>query len=139
MALVELKKDPTTRDLKWFGVMFGAFLLVVGAIFRWKLGQPAIAQGLWIAAVVVAVLYYAIPPVRKPMFVGWMYLTFPIGFIISHVVLAAFYFGMLTPVGLFMRYVLKRDPMQRQFEPARTSYWLEREAQPESRRYFRQF
>jgi hypothetical protein len=139
MALVELKKDPSLRDLKWFGLMFAAFLLVVGAIFRWKLGQPSVARGLWIAAGVVAVLYYAIPPLRKPMFAGWMYATFPIGFIISHVVLAVFYFGILTPVGMFMRIVLKRDPMERQLEPARSSYWVARDAHPEAKRYFRQF
>lgn len=139
MKLVEINKDPSPRDLRWFGLMFGAFLLVVGAIFRWRLGQPGAARWLWIAALIVPAIYYAIPPVRKPMFVGWMYLTLPIGWVVSHVVLAVFYYLILTPVGMFMRFVLKRDPMQRRFDPSSASYWITREEQPEAQRYFRQF
>jgi hypothetical protein len=63
-------------------------------------------------------------------------LCFPIGWTISHVLMADYYL-VVTPIGLIMR-ALKRDPMQRAFD--RQAEAVDRPPKDENTgRYFRQF
>jgi hypothetical protein len=67
------------------------------------------------------------------------YLAWPIGFVVSHVVLALVYYLVLTPIGLAMR-VFGYDPMRREFDRSAESYWIARDtAEIKAERYFRQF
>ena len=67
-----------------------------------------------------------------------MYAALPIGWTISHVVLAAVFYVVMTPIGILMK-MLGHDPMQRSFDRAAPTYWLERKGDPDPRRAFRQF
>jgi hypothetical protein len=67
-----------------------------------------------------------------------MYAAYPIGWVVSHVLLALIYFGVLTPIGRIMA-VCGYDPMERRFDRAASSYWIEREPNRDASRYFRQF
>ncbi len=85
------------------------------------------------------VVGWVIPSFMRLVFVGMSYLAWPIGFVVSHVVLAAVYYLVLTPIGLLMR-VFGYDPMARRFDREAASYWHERAtAGSEAKRYFRQF
>ena len=64
--------------------------------------------------------------------------AFPVGFVVSHLVLAILFFGVLTPAGLLMR-LLGRDPLERKFDEGRKSYWVDLPEPKEPRDYFRQF
>jgi hypothetical protein len=79
----------------------------------------------------------AVPPVRRPKFLAWMYAAYPIGWVVSHRVLAIIYFGLLTPIGTLMG-VFGYDPMARRFDRAAASYWVERGRNRDPARYFRQ-
>jgi len=79
-----------------------------------------------------------VPSLRRPMFVGWMYAAYPLGFIVSHVLLGLVYFGVVTPIGLLLRAV-GHDPMTRRFDRSAKTYWIAREQTRDVRRYFRQF
>jgi hypothetical protein len=76
------------------------------------------------------------PRVIRPLYVGLSRATLPIGWVVSHVLLAVIYFGIITPVGLLVRAF--RDPLERALEPGARSYWVPRE-QAQPNRYFRQF
>jgi hypothetical protein len=67
-----------------------------------------------------------------------MYAAFPIGWLVSHALLAIIYYLVITPIGLVMR-GLGKDPIQKRFDPTRKSYWVKREATRDRSRYFRQF
>jgi hypothetical protein len=67
-----------------------------------------------------------------------MLAALPIGWTISHLVLGAVYYLVLTPIGLVMR-LLGRDPMQRRFDRSAKSYWIERTPRTDPSRHFRQF
>ena len=138
MGLIEIKRNPSRRDLAWFGAILAAFCGVVGTVLWWKFGVPRAATIVWGVGLVVAALYYAVRPLRRPIFVGWMYAVFPIGWIISHVILALVYYLVLTPCGLLMR-IAGRDPLQRKLDPEAESYWIEHEQMKDRNRYFRQF
>jgi len=70
MALIEIKRDPSRRELRWFGVMFAVFFAIVGGLVRWKFGVPAASTVIWLTAAGLTLLYYALPPLRRPLYLG---------------------------------------------------------------------
>ena len=138
MAVVEIKLNPTRSDLKWFGLMMLVFFGILGTVFYFKVKTLNTAYTLWSLGVVVAFVYYLAPRLRHPMYVGWMRAVFPLGWLISHVVLSIVYYVVVTPIGLIMR-LFRYDPMKRHFEPDSPSYWVEHKTGVDPARYFRQF
>ena len=138
MALIEINKNPSKKDLRWFGLLLALFFGILGLVAMLRFDAPPVARGLWIAGGGLALLYYAIPPLRRWMFVGWMVAAFPIGWTISHVLLGVVYYVVMTPIGLVMR-LLGRDPLERRFDRDARTYWVEHRPDGEPARYFRQF
>ncbi|UCD74763.1 MAG: hypothetical protein JSV91_13365 [Phycisphaerales bacterium] len=138
MALIEINRTPSRRELNWFGLIFALFFGIVGGLIYWRFKAPATAMAMWIAAGGITVLYYLIPPLRRPVYLGWLYAAFPIGWVVSHVLMAAIYFLVFLPIGLVMR-LLGYDPMHRRFDPDAESYWVEHNPAGDASRYFRQF
>ena len=139
MAVIEINKDPTRRQLNQFGLIWMVFFCAVGALAWFRTGRPTLATALWVAAVVVPLLGWAWPRFMRLVFIGMTYLAWPIGFVVSHVVLAVVYYLVLTPIGLVLR-LAGHDPMSRRFDRDAESYWHRRESAPvDPGRYFRQF
>ena len=138
MAIIEINTDPSKKELRWFGVMLVVFVLAVGALVRWQFDAPAPAQRIWIAGGVLSMVYVVAPPLRRWIFVGWIYAAFPIGWTVSHVLLASIYYLVFTPIGLLLR-LTKGDPLERQLDRSAASYWRPHESLRDVRRYFRQF
>ena len=144
--MLEINKDPSKNDLKWFGLIFGGVLVAVGLILWFKTSvlfgmgsTPTLASKIvWGLAIAFPIVYYAIPPLRKPMFVGFMYAVFPIGWVVSNLILVIVYYLVLTPIGLMMRLVGK-DPMERHLQPDSPTYWEVRTVDDDPARYFKQF
>ena len=61
-----------------------------------------------------------------------------IGWILSSVVLAVLYYLVLTPIGVLLR-LTGYDPMKRRFDRTAKTYWLPRNSDTETERYFKQF
>jgi len=138
MAVLEINRNPSQRELRWFGVIVLVFCGAVGLILRYRFDLGTAAWIAWAIGALVAAVFYAVPPVRRALYVGWMYLFYPVGFVLSHVVLGVIYYLVVTPVGLVLR-LLGRDSMRRQPTPDAETYWIRREAKIASERYFRQF
>jgi ABC-type uncharacterized transport system permease subunit len=138
MALVRINKNPSRAELNWFGVLFAAFFGLIG-LFAWRgAGSQRFAWVAWGIGAVLPAIYYAIPRLRRPLYLGWVYAAYPIGFVVSYAVLAFVYFLVFTPIGLIMRLV-RYDPLHRSFDPARKSYWIEHQSRGGSSRYFNQY
>ena len=101
------------------------------------MGAPEVAT--WVAGVAgaISLIFFVVPPLRIPLYLGWIYLAFPIGWTISHLLMLFVFFVVLTPIGLVMR-LLGRDPMKRALEQGATSYF-EPHKPATTERYFRQF
>jgi hypothetical protein len=139
MSIVQINTDPTRKQLNQFGFIWLGFLALFGVIAFLKLDAPTLAKVLWVLAVVVPVVGWLVPSFMRLVFVGMSYLAWPIGFVVSHVVLALVYYLVFTPIGLLMR-LFRYDPMKRRFDPEAASYWIERDPKAsEPKRYFRQF
>lgn len=139
MSVVQINRNPTPRQLWQFGWIWMAFVAFFGVVAWFKLDHPALARGLWIAAIVVPVLGWTMPAFMRLVFLGMSYLAWPIGFVVSHVVLAVVYYLVLTPIGLLMR-LFGYDSMKKTFDREASSYWVPRNPDvAEAKRHFRQF
>ena len=138
MALIEINANPTPRDLRWFGVLLASFAIVAGSLAQWRFQAPAAARVVWTAGAALVALYAVAPPLRRWVYVGWLYAAYPIGWTVLHLTLAITYYVVLTPIGLVLRLV-RRDPLERFPDRTATSYWSVRPPVHDVRRYFRQF
>ncbi len=139
MAVLEINRDPSPKTLLSFGALLALFCGLVGALLYWRFDLPQAARIVWIAGLGLAVLYYAVPPLRRPIYLGWIYAAFPIGWLLSHLLLAVIYYLVLTPIALVMRLLVGRDALHRRFDSDAGSYWVEYRSSRDPKRYFRQF
>ncbi|MFQ5458306.1 MAG: SxtJ family membrane protein [Myxococcota bacterium] len=139
MALIELKLDPSRRELRVFGgILFPGFFALLGA-FAWKIaGSLPAALTIWGVALGITLIGMLYLPVMRAVYIGWMYAAYPIGWTVSHIMFAAAYYLFLTPLGLVMR-VAGRDPLHRALDRSRQSYWIPRKQARDIDQYFRQF
>lgn len=138
MSLVEVKKDFSQRELMWFGPLFTLFVGVLVYLFIWSNFSPTVSYVIGAVAAAIVVVYYLAPPLQRPIYMGWMYSVLPIGFVVSHVLLALIYYLVVTPIGLIMK-VVGYDPLHRKFDQAASTYWIERESNTDPQRYFQQY
>ena len=78
------------------------------------------------------------PGTIRWMFVSVTTLTFPVGWLVSQIVLATMYYLVITPLAIFFR-LRRRDVLRRQPMRQCASYWVSKGTSPEARRYFQQY
>ena len=134
--MLDINWNPSRRELRQFaGIWVPAFAVFAGTVI-YRSGAVRTAIVLWSLAAVVAVVGLAFPQRTKPLFVGWMAAAYPIGWTVSHAVLAIIYFGLFTFVGLLMR-LFRYDPLDR--AGGRATYWRARSERSGDTAYFQQF
>ena len=137
--MLEINKNPSTRELRQFaGIWFPLFCAMIGLVLYKRLHWQTAGYVVWGMGAVMALAGLAAPAIIKPVFIGMMYASFPIGWVMTHVLLGVMYYGVLTPIGLMMR-LAGRDTMTRRLDPEAKSYWIEREPVTSKERYFRQY
>lgn len=138
MALIEFDKNPSPTILRWFGLIQAAAIAALGGVVGWRFQAPTVAYGIGGVAAAFLLAYYAIPPLRRTLYLGAMYVTFPLGFVLSHLVLGFIYFVAFTGIGLALR-ICGYDPLQRRFDRGAKTYWITRRETRPAESYFRQF
>jgi len=137
--MLTIRWHPTDRELRQFaGLWFPAFWLLVVLIGRlWRLAPAAVTI---IAAVVVlvAVMGLVRPHSVRPVYVAWMCAAYPIGWLVSHLLLAGVFYLLITPLACVLRWT-GRDKLGLRFDPGGATYWQRRPPAPPRERYFRQF
>ena len=145
--MIEMNLSPDAKTLRQFGfialVGFG-FLAVIAwyewLIFAFGLGaaRPIVA-GTFAALAGITLLFSLVyPKANLPIYLGLTIVAFPIGFVLSYVIMGTLFYLMITPFGLVMR-MFGRDPMMRSFEPEAATYWTTVNSDRPKERYFRQF
>jgi hypothetical protein len=147
VPLHEINLRPARRDLRWFGLitlvvsgLLGALLYVKKGLYGYSLGASAdvVAYGLWGVGLLSALFSLVWPAANRPLYVLLTLLTYPVGYVVSHLLMALFFYGVLTPLGLVFR-LIGRDPLRRKFEPQATTYWEPHDKPASIKRYFQQF
>jgi hypothetical protein len=139
MALIEINWHPNRKQLRGFGiaalvasvVISSLLYLVKGLTIHWSLGIFVIGLTIFISSILSLAITRAI-------YICLTAVTLPIGLAVSFILLAAFYFLLLAPLGLLFR-VVGRDPLQRKFDSTADTYWLRHHPPENLDRYFQQF
>jgi hypothetical protein len=126
------------RRLQLLGLLLpAAFATPIG--LTWLGARPLIvAAALAVLGLAGATVIWTRLDAGRRAYLTWMYAAAPVGWTVSHLVLAIVYYGVVTPLGLIMR-LLGHDPMRRRFDRSAESYWIERGRRRASSDYFRQF
>jgi pilus assembly protein TadC len=139
MSLIEINWYPKRKELRTFAMIaLIASLLIASLIYvlkgvriQWSVIIAVVGFGIFLSSFVSLKL-------TRIIYLGLILVTFPIGWAISMILLMAFYFLLLLPLGLFFR-LLGRDPLCRRFDPDAKSYWLARREPDSLDRYFHQY
>ena len=139
MSLFEIDWNPKSKELRSFGkialvasaVISLLLYLLKGVAIQWVLIIFAFGFIIFIISMISLKL-------TKMIYLGMILLTMPIGWVVSFILMAAFYFLLLAPLGLVFR-LIGRDPLYRRFDPAAKSYWLSRRPPKGPEQYFHQF
>lgn len=137
--MIRINTNPSPKDLRLFGMLwFPLFCGVLGAVLRFRFELLTASVVVWALAVPSLLLGLAVPTWVRPIFLGMSYLTFPIGWVVSQVVLVLVYSLVLTPFGIALR-LFGHDPMRRALDEKLETYWEPRQSTTEIERYFRQY
>src|SRR5436309_1699313 len=116
MQWSDISWKPSTRTLRQFA---GVWLLALGGLACWHglvRGHPTLGSVLALLAVTVGPLGLLKPQAIRPVFIFAMIVAFPIGWLVSRLLLACLYYGIFTPVGLLFK-LIGRDVLARRPRP----------------------
>jgi hypothetical protein len=139
MSLIEVNWKPEAKDLRSFGkIALVASCLVAGLLYVLK--GLAIQWIFVIIALGILVFICSLISlgVTRLIYLTLTAITLPIGLVVSFIVLAVFFYLIITPVGLVFR-LIGRDSMKRKFDSAINSYWAAHRPTQKLERYFHQF
>jgi hypothetical protein len=126
-----------SAELRRFGLLVGGAFLVLSAISRWRGHEmpPLVLGTLGVALIVPGLLA---PRLLGPVQRVWMRAAHVMGEVNSRIILGAFFYLVLAPVGFVLRRI--RDPLNRRLDDGQPSNWVRREAGPvDPARYEQQF
>lgn len=138
MKWSDLPRTPSTRMLRQFSVLWIVCFLSMAAWQGLVRDRAMLGVVLAVVAMMIGPLGLIKPSFIRPIFVGWMIVAFPIGWLVSHVMLGVLYYGLFTPLAMFFR-ILRRDPLMLRRPAEAKSYWSVKPAPRDVRSYFRQF
>jgi hypothetical protein len=139
MSLVEINWNPNRKELRNFAIvaLIASALLSLLLYVIKGLGIQWLAI-IWAVGIITFLSSFIYVKITKVIYLGLILITLPIGYVVSFLLLAAFYFLLLTPLGLLFR-LIGRDQLCRRFDPDAKSYWLKRKPPKNLSRYFQQF
>jgi len=135
MRFQDIPRNPDSKMLRQFAGIWIVFFGAIGCLQLYKggaWGWPIIALALGAGG---AGLIW--PKLLKPVFVTWMILAFPIGWVVSHVILGLVFYGVFTPLGLFLR-ATGHDALKSK-KTTTSTYWQKKTQQKDMKRYLKQF
>jgi len=138
VALIEIDRHPSPRTLRQFAALFLAAFGIAGFLVLRRTEQLEAALALWAVASLVGAVGLIRPRAIRLVWVGMLYAAFPIGWLVSHLLLAVVLYLVFTPIGLLRR-LFGGDPLERAFDRRAPSYWTPRRQADRMDRYFRQF
>ncbi|MBX3354384.1 MAG: hypothetical protein KF724_01645 [Phycisphaeraceae bacterium] len=115
------------------GILMGLALLLM-CWYRYRHGSWVSESGWgpwpwWMGAVgVVLVLAAALSPsILRPLNKAWMGLAMVLFVIVNPVVMFILWAVVMTPMGLFVRFIWRKDLLRMTLDPSAKSYWIPRD------------
>ena len=128
---------PSNQRLRQFTIMWTLFTLCLVIRCCWPTQRILPAALLGFGSILGVVVWYR-PQVIRPMYVAWMIAVFPMGWAISHLLLAILFFGLFTPLGFLLR-MRGRDTLGLKLQSRTGSYWTRKQGFIDKCQYLQQF
>ena len=138
MKWSDLPLKPTARALRQFAGAWLIFFLAAGVHRYVARGQHEVGIAVCVMALVVGGIGLIRPAAVCWLFVGATVLAFPIGWVVSQIMLAVMYYGIITPLAVWFR-IRGRDLLSRKPAPNRPSFWMPKRTPEDMGAYFRQY
>jgi hypothetical protein len=138
MKWSDVQFKPTNKVLRQFAAAWLIFFLVWAGVQWLKRGHPTAAMILGALAVLVGGLGLMVPTMIRWIYIGCMILAFPVGWVVSQVVLAVMFYCVITPVALLFR-LRNRDLLHRVPPTDQGTFWTAKSLPEDVRQYFRQY
>ncbi|MCP5041181.1 MAG: hypothetical protein GY944_09135 [bacterium] len=145
--MIEMDWSPDAKTLRNFGLIavVGFGFVATIAHFEWLIfavglgaAKPYVVNTFIGLAAYSGACGLVFPKANQPVYIGLAVISYPIGFVLSYLIMGALFFLIITPTGLVMK-LIGRDPLERKFDPDAETYWRDcRPARP-NEHYFRQF
>ena len=145
--MIKLNFRPEERILRQFAWIAAIAFPVLAAWFaspeiewyrvwawHWTRTPVLVVGGIGVAQLLLF-LAGARTPTRW-LFVVLMLVAYPIGFVLSHVLIAAIYYVVMTPIALLFR-ITGRDVIGKKLDAKATTYWRDRGAARPASSYFK--
>jgi hypothetical protein len=135
--MIAIQWNPSRKQLRQFaGIWFPAFCFLAGWMVGKKTGHWDGVQLAWAVCGAQALLGMIYPPGIRLVFVGLILMTFPIGWVASHVLLGAIFYLVVTPIGLILK-ISGHDLLQLE-KPSGNSTWMNPVVKTDATHYLRQ-
>lgn len=135
MAVFRINTKPSKRQLRQFGLL--CIVLLPAITWLWGGSSSSIGVAALIGAGLGLLGIFA-PGTLKPVFVGLVLISFPIGLILGELILLMIFIGVFLPMALVFR-IIGRDVLQRRMSAESETFWVPRSAPGNVRRYFQQY
>jgi hypothetical protein len=121
MAIIKIDWKPSQEKIRVFGRNLALFAVLLAALGLAR-GQRERAAWTLAGGVALGGLTWLLPVIGRLVYLGWMSVAFVIGTCMSSILLAVFYYLVITPLGLLFR-LRGRDALA--LRPGkRASYWM---------------
>lgn len=135
MPLSDLQSAPSASTRRWFGISLASLLLLLAVVLR--VPAPWLALLSLVAGLLLGCFYYAVPAWQPIIIGGWKLVTYPLTWIVGHLLLGSVFFLVLLPLAFLVR-LFAHDPLQIKPGKPDTS-WTARCPQRPVKDYFKQF
>ena len=136
--MIRVNRNPSPETLRQFTlIVLPAFVALFGGLLWWRSGSITTALTTWGIGGAVALGALVSRDVARLLFVGLQVLTYPIGLVVSTVVLAFLFYAVFTPFALVMR-LARRDALRLRQRDAST-HWVPYEQKDDPADAFRQY
>jgi hypothetical protein len=129
--------DKSNRELRKFSALLGVVLGIIAVVLFVKGSET------WqiFAGIGGIILFFGllIPPSIRWFYVVWMTLGLSIGWILTRVILTLTFYLFITPFGLFLRLVLRKDLLDEKSEKEKETFWKKYEPVTDRSRYLKRY
>lgn len=135
--MTALDWNPSPRKLRQFAAVAVVFLAALAATAHLR-GRSELAQALPLGlGAIVGLLAVTRPTALRILYVLLSIAVFPIGFVLSHLILLVVFYGVITPLGVLSR-LTRSDLLALRSDPTARSFWRERHRPRDKASYLRQ-
>jgi hypothetical protein len=136
MSLVHINWQPSTKELRKFGLTILVGFALIGLVAFFVSKNPVASYYLWSIGIVFGFAGLSGTVIALPFYFIWMGIAFVMGNIMSRLIMFLIFLVVVTPLGLIMR-LTGRDRLRLK-KSTDASYWIDVESTSEHN-YQRQF